>query len=139
MILVQIHSALAYLVLAFVFIFVISIFFRFLAKVKPGKVTKKIGLIAMIATHIQVLLGIALYFISNKGISIITHDGFEMSNSGLRFYVVEHPFAMILGVVLLTITYSKVKRANKTTIGIFLLAIASALLLFSRVPYDVWL
>ena len=141
MYLIQIHSSFAYIVLALVFIFIISIFFSYLGKKRPSTVTKKLGLFAIIFTHIQVLIGIVQYFIfSPKGISMVSNEAFSMSNASMRLLVVEHPIAMLVGATLLTITYSKIKRMkSNTTLGIFLLGLAAAALLFSRIPYAVWL
>lgn len=92
------------------------------------------ALIALISTHIQVLIGIILYFISPK----VNFGSEMMSNSMYRFFTVEHGLLMLIGAVLVTIGYSKSKKkatfgeASKT-VGIFYLI---ALLLFlARIPW----
>lgn len=64
---------------------------------------------AMAFTHIQILLGAALFFMSEK---VSFHAGF-MKEPMARFFAVEHTSMMVIAVVLLTIGYSKAKRQNE--------------------------
>lgn len=76
---------------------------------------RKLGLFAMIFCHIQLLLGLIIYFIGPKGFVYfqIMDMGDIMKNAAIRFHAVEHIVAMILGIVLITIGYSKTKRAKE--------------------------
>jgi signal transduction histidine kinase len=69
---------------------------------KGDKIVFTVNLSAM---HLQVLGGIALYFLSPK----VQFSGATMSASIIRFFTVEHAFMMILAVVLVTIASSKIK------------------------------
>ena len=69
---------------------------------------KKAGLFALIFTHIQFLLGLVLYFISPK----VVFDGSSMKSDVMRFFLVEHISLMVLAVILITIGYSRAKRAT---------------------------
>jgi len=66
---------------------------------------KKISLYTLILAHIQLLLGLALYFISPK----VIFDAAAMKDSILRFYLVEHISLMLIAIIILTIGYSKSK------------------------------
>ena len=72
-----------------------------------GTGDRKLGLFALIFTHTQFLLGLILYFISPK----VLFSGAAMKDSVLRFFLVEHISLMLIAVVLITIGYSKTKRA----------------------------
>jgi len=60
---------------------------------------KKLSFYALISTHIQVLIGLALYFMSPK----VQFSENTMSNSLLRFFTLEHTLMMLIAVVLVTI------------------------------------
>lgn len=69
---------------------------------------RKLALFAMIAYHIQFLVGWALFFISPKvnfGSSMMGHDM-------LRFFTMEHSVMMLLAFILITIGHSKSKKKD---------------------------
>ncbi|MGK7392576.1 MAG: cytochrome B [Candidatus Cyclobacteriaceae bacterium M2_1C_046] len=70
------------------------------------KAGKKPSLFALIAVHLQFVLGLVLYFLSPK----VVFSGAAMKDAILRFYLVEHSFLMLIAVILITIGYSKAKR-----------------------------
>ncbi|MEP2772760.1 MAG: cytochrome B [Fulvivirga sp.] len=99
------HSGLRWLVLIALLVAIVSAFS------KKGKSPytagdKKLALIALIFTHLQLVIGFILYFISPK----VVFDGAAMKDSVLRFYLVEHMALMLVAIVLITIGYSKAKR-----------------------------
>ena len=101
------------------------------------KSDKKLGLFAMIVAHVQLTVGIALYFISDMVIGL----GDAMKNATTRLYALEHPLMMVIAIVLLTIARSKTKNlsdvsAHKKNLFFFVLALAAIL---SRIPWDQWL
>jgi uncharacterized protein YacL len=101
--LLHLHSFLRYIVLILV---LLSIFQAVTAVNKPYTATnKKINLFALISAHTQLLIGLVLYFISpNVNFK-------DMSNPTTRYWTVEHITMMILAIVLITIGYSKSKKA----------------------------
>jgi len=68
---------------------------------------RKMALVIMILAHVQLLLGLALYFM--RGLQDQMGD---MGNALARFRAVEHPLGMIVAIVLLTIGYGKIKRGS---------------------------
>jgi len=68
---------------------------------------KKINLVALILTHTQLIIGLVLYFISD----MVQFSSGTMSNKILRFYTVEHISLMLIAIALITVGYSKSKRA----------------------------
>ncbi|HTN19014.1 MAG TPA: hypothetical protein VL125_00990 [Pelobium sp.] len=101
--LLHLHSILRYVVLILV---LLSIFQAFTAGNKPyTPANKKVNLFALISAHTQLLIGLVLYFISPKV------DFSQMSDPITRYWNVEHISMMILAIVLITIGYSKSKKA----------------------------
>ena len=101
------------------------------------KSDKKLGLFAMIVAHVQLTVGIALYFISDMVIGL----GDAMKDATTRLYALEHPLMMVIAIVLLTMARSKTKNlsdvsAHKKNLLFFVLALAAIL---SRIPWDQWL
>ena len=72
------------------------------------KSDKKLGLFAMIVAHVQLTVGIALYFISDMVIGL----GDAMKNATTRLYALEHPLMMVIAIVLLTMARSKTKNLS---------------------------
>lgn len=102
-----------------------------------GAGDKKIALFALIASHIQLLFGLVLYFISPRGIGAFQIEGF-MKDSFLRFHAIEHVLVMILGIVLITVGFSRSKRATEASAkfkAIWLFYGIGLLLILSRIPW----
>nr|WP_294899212.1 cytochrome B [uncultured Pedobacter sp.] len=101
--LLHLHSILRYVVLILV---LLSIFQALAAGNKPyTEANKKVNLFALISAHTQLLIGLVLYFISPKV------DFSQMSDPITRYWNVEHISMMILAIILITIGYSKSKKA----------------------------
>ena len=79
---------------------------------------RKLYLFTLIAIHTQLLLGLVLFFISPKvNLNLLSEKLY-------RFYTVEHTVGMLIAIVLITIGYSRSKRAidaitKQRLIGIF--------------------
>ena len=79
---------------------------------------RKLYLFTLIAVHTQLLLGLALFFISPKvNFSLLSEKIY-------RFYTVEHTAGMLIAIILVTIGYSRSKRATDAVtkqrlIGVF--------------------
>lgn len=95
---------------------------------------KKWGLYALISTHIQFLVGIILYFISPW----VQFGAETMKNTALRFYTVEHIAMMIIAVALVTIGYSRAKRAaddKKKFKSIFIFFLIGLIVILAAIPW----
>lgn len=73
-----------------------------------SKKDKLVNLFAMVTLHIQLILGLALYFSSGK---VNFAEGW-MKQELFRFYGMEHFVGMLAAIILVTIGYSKAKRAE---------------------------
>lgn len=104
-ILVRSHSGLRYIVLL---LLLFAIFNAVTSKGKNSyeKKDKMINLFAMVFLHIQLLLGLILYFFGNK-VQFI--EGW-MKMAPLRFYGMEHILLMLIAIVLVTIGRRKAEK-----------------------------
>lgn len=138
-----IHSYWAYLVLLIVLLATFNAVIGFFSKKEYGANDFRISLFALIVTHIQLLIGLVLYFVSPLGVQSISSNGMGavMKDSTLRLYAVEHPLIMILTVVFITIGYSKHKKKLVSAGKFKILAIfytIGLVLMLSRIPWSSW-
>ena len=140
-ILQNIHSFWAYI---FLLMLVVAIGNALLGKFMNMSFTIKdlrISLFALIVTHIQLLVGLILYFVSPRFSAWQEGVGAVMEDASMRLYLVEHPVTNILAVVLITMGWSMHKRQAKSSkkflrIGLFYLL--GTVLLLSRIPWSEW-
>ncbi len=100
--LVHAHSGLRWLVL----ILLIAAIIKAVGAVRAGRAYPgKDGIVlgAFVVTHIQLLIGLVLYFISPK----VSGD---ISNDIVRFYAVEHMVGMLLAIAVITVGYIRAKK-----------------------------
>ena len=142
-ILQTVHSYLAYVVLAILFFAVANAIIG-LAGNKMFTLEKdfRICLFTLILSHIQLLVGLILYFVSANGLSALTGSGSEvMASAPARLLAVEHPFVNILAIALITIGWSRHKKfleAKKKFKSIALFYGLGLILILSRIPWAQW-
>lgn len=128
-ILVSAHSGLRWLLLIAL---VIAVFQSFSKRGRFGEIKEtKSVLITLILTHLQLVVGLLLYFISSK----VQFGGNTMSNSVIRFFTLEHSLMMIIAVVLITVGYSKAKRAPKPFKIVFNFYLLALILILAAIPW----
>ena len=132
-ILIKSHSGLRWIVLALLVAAIVNA----AMKKKSGTYSagdKKLNLFAMMFLHIQLLIGLVLYYnyLNNVDFTI------DMSVAKSRFYGVEHIFGMLLAVILATVGYSKSKRADdnsKKHRTIFIAYFFALILIVASIPW----
>ena len=98
----------------------------------------KLGLFSMISLHIQLLLGLALYFM--KGWASMLGTPGVMSSTVMRFFAVEHLVGMLIAIVFGTLGHSLVKRAstdelkNRRQFRYFLIALV---IIVASIPWPI--
>ncbi|MEA1785622.1 hypothetical protein U1E44_05945 [Arenibacter sp. GZD96] len=137
------HSYLAYVVLAVLFLAVANAIIGLAGK-KIFTLEKdfRISLFALILSHIQLLVGLLLYFISANGFQAIQTLSMGGLNAAARLLAVEHPFINIIAVVLITIGWSRHKKfmeGDKKFKSIALFYGLGLVLILSRIPWGAWL
>ena len=141
-ILITAHSYLAYVVLAMLFIAVANALIG-LAGNKMFTLEKdfRISLFTLILTHLQLLLGLIVYFTSASGWNALRELGMGGMNAAARLLAVEHPFINILGVIFITIGWSRHKKfmeGNKKFKSIAIFYGIGLVLILSRIPWASW-
>ena len=138
-----VHSYWAYLVVLVVTLATFNGLIGFFTKREYVPKDFRISLFGLIVTHLQLLIGIILFFLSpsvmwfTKGVSV----GDIMGDPLLRLYNVEHPMMMILMVVFITMGYSKHKKKLTSTPKLKMIAIFYTIawvLMLSRIPWANW-
>ena len=137
-----IHSYWAYLVLLVLIVASVNALVGYFSKKEYGAPNYRIALFTLIATHIQFIIGIILYFTSPHFSKFSAIGmGEIMKDSLSRLYLVEHPLIMLIAIVLVTIGYSKHKKKLTSRPKFKLLAIfytLALILMLSRIPWSEW-
>ena len=134
----DIHSYWAYIVVIILTFAVVNAIMGLTQKKQFTHKDLRIGLFTLIVTHLQLLIGLAWYFMS-PWYKSMKAEGITASN---RLLAVEHPIIMVLAIILITIGWSKHKK--QTTDGgkfkMFTIFYGLALLLIlSRIPWSNWI
>ncbi|GAB4031238.1 cytochrome B [Spirosoma jeollabukense] len=116
--LVHAHSGLRWIALILLLAAVVTAISKWQGRSGYTDGNRKLYLFTLISVHTQLILGLILLFISPKvNFSL-------MSDKLYRFYSVEHTTGMLIAIVLITIGYSRSKRASDAVtkqrlVGIF--------------------
>lgn len=123
------HSGWRYLVLILLVIALVQALAGWLGKKPYTEGNRKINLFTLIFTHIQVLIGLVLYFLS------------PLVEAGVRYWKMEHIGMMIFAAILVTIGNAKSKKGDDPVakhrvvalyFGIALVLIIAAILLMVK-------
>lgn len=102
------HSTLRYIVLILLVVVVIQSLIGLLNKRPYSALDNRMSLFLFISTHVQLLVGIILYFVS----PFVQFSGAAMKDSSTRYWLVEHNTAMIIAIVLITLARSTAKKMS---------------------------
>jgi hypothetical protein len=136
----NLHSWWAYLALAVLLLAVVNAFYGMVSKKTFENKDLRISLFALIFSHIQLVLGLIVYFVSPVGFKAFGIEG-AMKNPELRLTMLEHPLINIIAIALITVGWSKHKKAVGTLKFkkiLFFYAIGLVLIL-SRIPWKMWI
>jgi len=136
--LLHLHSSFRYLVLLLIIAAIADALIAMSSGKAYNKTSKLLALGALIFSHIQLLVGLLLYFLGPKGLNTIVRvEGF-MKDSVARFYAVEHISMMIIAIALITVGYSRGKKQEESkrkykTVAIFYGL--GLLIIFAMIPW----
>ncbi len=141
-ILKNVHSYLAYVVLAVLIYAFANALLGLLSK-KEFTMHKdlRVSLFALILSHIQLLIGLAVYFVSDNGLKAVQALGMGGLNSAARLLAVEHPFVNILAIAFITIGWSRHKKKETSNAKFKSIAVfygLGLLFILSRIPWGQW-
>lgn len=139
--LISLHSTVAYVVLAFLVLSFVNALTGVLASRSFGSRDFRLSLFGLIFSHIQLLLGVVVYFVSPYFSAWENGMGAVMKDATLRLFLVEHPTTNVLAIVLITMGWSLHKKATNSRKKFFRIAVfygLGLLLLLSRIPWQQW-
>ena len=106
--LLHLHSFLRWVILI---LLLVNIFRNYANINKPFTSTdRKLSLFLMISAHLTLLIGLYQLFFGRYSWSQVPAGTNIMKDSFWRFYLIEHPFGMIVAIVLITIGNSTAKK-----------------------------
>lgn len=127
------HRGFAYLILLALAVFAVALVMTMFGY--SGRITKllrKSTLFTMIFAHTQALIGLVMLFFFSPGFQAAKQAGTLMKDATARHTYVEHPTAMIIAAVLLTIVNKKFKTNDKMQMSWVIMAfVALALVLWA--------
>lgn len=132
------HSGWAYIALLLLIVTVLMAAIGFFSKKEFTPTYRKIAMFGLIATHIQLVVGFIVYFLSPVGFAQLG----QMKDAALRLTSLEHPVTNIIAIVLITIGWSKHKKtvdSNAKFKSIALFYGLGLLLILSKLPWANWL
>ncbi|QNL51303.1 cytochrome B [Olivibacter sp. SDN3] len=106
----HLHSGLRYVVLILLILAIVTAIGGLLGKKSYTEGNRKLNLFTLIATHVQLLVGLFLYALS----TMVTFNdmGTVMRTANLRYWTVEHISMMVVAVILITIGHAKSKKGT---------------------------
>jgi hypothetical protein len=130
------HSGWAYLALLLLVFAVINSLIGLTSKKEFTSKDRKIALFGLIGTHIQLVVGLIIYFLSPIGMALLGNMEKEA-----RLTSLEHPLINIIAIVFITIGWSKHKKAATNDSKFKSITIfygLGLLLILSRIPWSLW-
>ena len=137
-----IHKALFFVVMLLGLAVLVRAAMGLSGKMVFAETDRKLGLFFLISNHTQLLIGLVLYlFLSPFGLNAITGLGMAevMKNPEYRQIAVEHITTNIIAIILITIGYSKNKRAIDSAVrhrNALIFYGLGLVLLLSRIPWN---
>lgn len=135
----MLHSYWAYLVFFMMIIAAANALIKHFGKREYSANDFRISLFTLIVSHIQLLIGVVLWFPADYFGENTMKE--VMGNSALRSNAVEHPITMILAVAFITIGYSKHKKKLTSSGKLKPLAIfytLALILVIIKLPWNQW-
>lgn len=132
--LIHTHSLLAWLLLVLLILSVILGIVKSSGNKEYRNPVKLLFLTTMILAHLQVVLGIVLYFSSPK----VVFSEMTMSVALYRFFTLEHPLLMIIAALLITVGFSRAKRSvssKKAFKSVYIYYLIGLALILLRFPW----
>lgn len=132
------HSGWAYIALILLIIATANALIGMLSKKEFTARDRKIALFGLIGIHVQLLVGMILYFVSPLGFASFG----QMADKALRLTSLEHPLINIIAIALITIGWSKHKKltTSESKFKTFTIFYGLGLvLILSRIPWSMWL
>ncbi|MFA5620165.1 MAG: hypothetical protein WDA08_07670 [Weeksellaceae bacterium] len=129
------HSGWAYLTILMGVLFFVVIGYYAINKKARNNLINKLSLFTVLTFHIQMILGVILYFLSPYS----NWNENTMKDSALRLMSVEHPLMMFAAVIFITIANSKLKKSEQVKMSSAILSLIALACMLAMIPWDTWL
>ncbi len=103
------HVLLRYFILIMLIVVIVMAAIGIANKKPYGKLDNKFSLYLFIFTHLQLTVGLILYFVS----PFVKFDAETMKNPTSRYWAVEHITGMLIAVALITVARISTKKLNQ--------------------------
>lgn len=100
------HSGMRWIIVIVLVLSFLVALIKWLSKSQSDTGLKPLSLITMISAHIQLLVGLILYFISPK----VVLSTVAFKDTVMRFFTLEHSLIMLIAITLITIGHSSAKK-----------------------------
>ena len=100
------HSYLRYIILILLVVVIITSLLGMMNRKPYTAMDNKLSLFLFISTHLQLLLGLILFFVSPA----VQFSGEAMKDPATRYWLVEHNTAMIIAIVFITLGRTTSKK-----------------------------
>ncbi|WP_396161535.1 hypothetical protein [Flavobacterium sp.] len=133
----NVHSILAYAALGLLLLASFNAIFGLSSKKLFKDKDLRLSLFTLIICHIQLLIGLILYFVSPLGADQLGN----MKDAAMRLTSLEHPLINIIALALITIGWSKHKKEESNNGKFKKIAVfytLGLLLILSRLPWANW-
>lgn len=132
------HNLLRYILLILILISIIKSLSGWFGKKSYTGGDRKLTLFTMISAHLQLVLGLILYFVSPNVKAGLADMGTAMKDPGLRFWTVEHIAMMLIAITLITFgnvlsKKGKTDEAKHKRVAIFFLL--ALIVIFVAIPW----
>lgn len=104
------HNLLRWVFLVFILISLVQAYSGWLGNRPYTKIANLFKTLTVSTIHLQLIIGVILYFVSPLVAEFLGNMGGSMKNKDLRFFGMEHAVMMLLAVVCVTIGSAKSKR-----------------------------
>lgn len=131
---VHAHSGLRWILLVLLIAATFNAFKKWKGNEKFVDLDNKLSLFTLIFAHIQLLLGLFLFFKSPK----VMLSGLDMANAVARFFTVEHTLGMLVAIVLITLGRVQSKKLTDDALKhkkIFVMFFIALLLIIVSIPW----
>ena len=106
------HSYLRYILLILLVINIVTTLYGWLGKRKYSNVDDKLSLALFISTHLQLTLGLVLYFLWTSQSGVFADMKSTMQTPALRYFTVEHLVGMLVAIVSISLGRIIAKKAT---------------------------
>lgn len=110
--LLHLHNLLRYVIVILLIVTIVKSFIGWFNKKTYTPLDDKLSLFLFISAHVQLLVGLAVYFMSPIVDIALDDMKVAMGNSSLRFWAVEHISSMILGIIIISLGRIMAKKAS---------------------------